>query len=94
MVLRMYSVYDKKSQVYHPGQYCHNDPHALRFFSMQFENKDSVMGKYPEDFDIYRVGEFDDSTGLVKSCTPEYIINVYALLNASNGRKMENGKEQ
>lgn len=87
MKLKIYSVYDKKSMVYHPGQYCHNDGHAMRFFAMQFQNPDTVMGKYPEDFDIYRIGEFDDATGLLSSDqNVEFVVNVKALLDAERNR--------
>jgi len=62
MILRMYSVYDIKSKIYHPPQYCHNTGHATRMFTSQFQKAGSVMHDFPNDFQIFEVGSYDDQT--------------------------------
>ena len=70
MILNMYSVFDVKSKIYHPPQFCHNQEHALRYFSMQFKDTNSVMAQYPEDFQIFHVGQYDDSTAEIQPMFP------------------------
>ena len=83
MILRMYSVYDIKSKIYHPPQFCHNTGHALRYFAMQFKETNSVMAQYPADFQIFEVGAYDDSTAEIQALqNPTHVANVDELLEA------------
>lgn len=66
-VLKMFCIYDRKSKIHHPPNYCHNTPHAMRVFKSIFAQKDSVFHTYPEDFQIFEIGQWDDATGLVTS---------------------------
>ena len=42
---------------------------------------DSDLKQFPSSFDLYKVGEFDDTTGLIRTNDPEFIINVLTLKN-------------
>lgn len=66
MILRMYSVYDIKSKIYHPPQFCHNAGHALRMFQSQFSKSGSLMNEFPQDFQIFELGAYDDSNGSIE----------------------------
>lgn len=46
---------------------------ALRGFSDEANRKDSEIGKHPEDYDLYKLGEFDTDTGLFDCGVPEQI---------------------
>lgn len=74
MVVKMYSLLDGKGKVYSKPFYANNDGEALRSFAEAVNNKDLVCGKYPEDFSLFRVGEWDDNTGML---SPADIIPVY-----------------
>lgn len=66
MILKLYSIKDTKIGGYYPPQAYYNKLHALRSFSSEvFANKQTTFGKFPADFEIFEVGEFDDSSGLL-----------------------------
>lgn len=68
MKLQCYSIYDIKAEIYHVPSYCHNDAHARRMYMSEIGKSQSVFHQFPEDFRIFKVGSFDDSTGML---TPE-----------------------
>lgn len=61
--LNVYSVFDKKAKCY-DALYCFScDADAVRFFDMLIFSRESKLCKYPEDFDLFRIGYFDPSSG-------------------------------
>lgn len=44
-----------------------NDASALRNFSYGVNKADNVMGFAPGDFQLYKIGSFDDETGKIVS---------------------------
>lgn len=61
MKLKLYSVFDSKI-----GVYCHpmcllSTGEALRAFGEIFNDPASKFNKYPADFTLFEIGEFDDS---------------------------------
>ena len=71
MIIRVYSLYDKKTCVYGRPFFAHNDGHALRLMGDEVANADSVIGKHADDFSLHWIGEFDDGLGVVVGVTPE-----------------------
>jgi len=58
MIIQLYSVYDKVAAIFHKPFSEINDATAIRAFENSLkENPDTV------DFELYSVGEFDDSNG-------------------------------
>jgi len=43
---------------------------ALRSFTDEVNNKDSELGRHPEDYDLFQCGTFDSDTGLFDCGTP------------------------
>lgn len=81
MLIRMYSIYDKKVNVYQPPLFCHNAGDALRTCHMHFSNPETKVNKYPEDFDVYDIGEYDDQTGQLKPHTnPQFLSTAVDIL--------------
>lgn len=67
MILRLYSLYDEKTEIFHPPYFCHNAGHAVRTFSELFSRPGTTVNRHPGDFTLYETGEFDDSTGKIES---------------------------
>lgn len=61
----LYSVYDKKAQYFAPPFAARNNGEALRMFQMLVNDKNTTPGKYPEDYNLAILGEFDDVSGKV-----------------------------
>ena len=65
MIMRIYSVYDLKAEVYQMPFYAHNRGHAMRMIQDVVRNKDSMLAKHPGDFRLLEVGEYNDSNGRI-----------------------------
>lgn len=62
MKQKIYSIYDQCAKAYNSPFYMHNDAMAIRALQANVNNPDSNINKNPEDFILYVLGEFDDST--------------------------------
>lgn len=61
----VYSVHDLKSGYGHP-HLANNNPDAIRQFTMAIQNDpNSLYKKFPADFVLVKIGEFDPSTGAI-----------------------------
>ena len=63
MLLEVFSVYDTASRVHTPYMSPNFDVFLREVLFRIFENGKSSLAKYPEQFQIFRVAKFDDSTG-------------------------------
>lgn len=66
----IYSIYDKVAGVYAQPFLSQNDATAQRQFNYQMQNSAMVAG----DCALYKIGEFDISTGQILPCV-EFICN-------------------
>jgi len=68
--LKMFSPFDSKLQVWmNPMFYLHTGQ-AERMWTDLVNDGQSLPSKHPEDFVLYQVGEFDDTTGMINSIHP------------------------
>lgn len=80
MVHKAFSIRDSKGEVFNPPFYKHTHGEAERDFTSLVRDEKSMVSKYPEDFDLYHVGTYDDQTGVFKSLeTPLHIIKAVNL---------------
>ena len=68
MKVKLYAVLDSASGVYDGPVPANADGVALRNFTNMARSDNNAVGKNPECFSIWRVGEWNDATGEV---TPE-----------------------
>lgn len=61
MILKIYSVYDSKAEAFASPMYFQTKGQAIRSFTEAANDKSHPIGKYPEDFTIFELGEFNDS---------------------------------
>lgn len=75
MTLKVYSIRDQKGENYNSPFYKQTHGEAERDFRTVVNDDKSMLYKYPEDYDLYYLGEFDTSSGLMKPVdTPLHII--------------------
>lgn len=80
----LYSIYDKKSGVMSPLFCAENDFIARRAFFRSAGSGDLAV--FPEDFDLYKVGEFNLHSGAVEGITPcEFVCSAIEFVNRSDG---------
>lgn len=74
MELQMYTIRDSKAGTYSQPFYAHNKPVAERHLHRMVKDPNSMVCQFPEDYDLYELGTYDDSTGLVKTLdTPKHL---------------------
>lgn len=85
----VYSLYDVKAKKFGPLQMFDSDESAIRSFVILLKSgRDSIICEFPDDFVLYRVGNFDDSTGSIQSePSPVSIINGFNLVQIVNTTK-------
>lgn len=67
MYQRMYTIYDKKAAAYMAPFFFRTNAEAIRAVQQNAASQQSNLSKYPEDFQLVLVGEWDDLTGVVKA---------------------------
>ena len=82
MKLKVYSIYDVKTEVYNQPFFMHRDAQATRSVVDLVSDPQSSVSKHPEDYILYRLGEFDDNTGVYDPVTPPcFVMQLSALAN-------------
>ena len=59
----MFSVFDNATQVYCPPFIAATVSSALRDFAFAANDASTNIGKYPTDYTLFSVGEYDDQSG-------------------------------
>lgn len=64
-MLRVYTLFDSKTEAYIPPFYAKAKGDAIRQITQVVNDKNSKQdfAKYPEDFTLFEIGVFDDSIG-------------------------------
>lgn len=67
IISTLISVYDRAAECYGPVNNVSNEGVAIRGFMDAINNpvQPTDLSNHPEDFDLYAVGEFDATTGIV-----------------------------
>lgn len=65
MILKIFSVYDSKSEAYIPPFYALTAGQAIRSFTDTVNEANHAFNKHPADFTLFLIGEFDDAHGAV-----------------------------
>lgn len=81
MKIGIYSVRDNKADAFMQPLFVNAEGLARRSFGEAVNDPKSVFGKYPGDFDLYKLGAFDDEKGeLIPLDKPVNLVNGVALV--------------
>lgn len=64
----IFSVYDKKAEYFLQPMFARNAAQMLRDLSDVVANRDSLLGKHPEDYAVYQLAQFDEISGAIFEC--------------------------
>lgn len=71
MIVKMYSVYDSKAEAFLPPFFMLSRGSAIRDFSDAVNDASHVFFKHREDYTLFELGSFDDSSAaFALSLTP------------------------
>lgn len=62
---RVYCVFDQAARAYLPPFILHSDDLAARVFGDAVNESGHQFNKHPEDYSLYRIGDYDDSVALL-----------------------------
>jgi len=79
MIMRAYSIFDSKAQAFLPPFFMLNDAVALRIFEECANDISHQFSKFPEDYVLYRVGDFHDDSGSFVPVDPVVLGRAIAL---------------
>lgn len=67
MIKFAYCIVDRKAGLYNNPVFYLRDGQAVRDFQTLCSDKQTMIGRYPEDFALYCVGSFNDELGKFES---------------------------
>ena len=67
MIQKIYTVYDSKLEAYMQPFFMQSKGQAVRAFTDSVNDPSTQFNKHPEDFTLFELGEYDDSTGKVSN---------------------------
>lgn len=65
MKIKVFSIYDCKSQCYSRPFFSQAVGSAIRAFEDAVNQKGSDISRHPEDFTLFEIAEFDDATAVI-----------------------------
>lgn len=60
---KVFTVYDSKAQVYMQPIFMRSEGEATRAFETSIMSVDHTFAKYPADYTMFCIGEYDDDNG-------------------------------
>lgn len=76
MISKIYAIYDSKLEAYMQPFFMQSKGQAVRAFTDTVNDDKTQFWKHPEDFTLFELGEYDDSTGKVSSYTTNISLGV------------------
>lgn len=74
MEFELFVIYDAAKNIYSAPMAQYNDADAMRAFAHECMKADSVWNSHPQDFVMYKVGIYNESTGEISAFSkPERI---------------------
>jgi hypothetical protein len=88
MKLNAYAIFDSAAGVYMRPFFAQANGLATRMFSDLACDAEHDVGKHPEDYSVYIIGEYDDQTGELKPVQKECLATAEELVSLSRNTKL------
>lgn len=82
-MIKVFSILDAKAQVFSNPWYAPTVAYAIRSFEALANDPGTLIGKHPEDFSLYQLGDFDDGFGKFADEEPRQIATALSLVKAN-----------
>jgi len=80
MELKAFSIRDSKAEVFNTPFFQKTHGEAERSFRELVTDQKSMVSKYPEDYDLYYLGTYNDQNGLISPLdTPQHVIKAISV---------------
>lgn len=74
--MNVYSIYDKKVAAYGQPFFAANDGAAIRMVTLASQDRNSLLGTFPADYQLEKIGSWDESQGLLSGSKPGVVAQV------------------
>lgn len=75
MKQNVYTIKDAKSGTFATPFFSINDATATRSFQQAANDQNTTINQFPEDYALYKLGEFNDESAEFISHLPEFVAN-------------------
>ncbi len=65
MTSKICAIWDSKAEAYSQPMFFQSEGQAVRSFGDESNRNDSNIGKHPEDYTLFLLGEWDERTGKI-----------------------------
>lgn len=90
MILHAYAIFDSAIGAYNSPFFMQTDGMAIRAFSDNVNSPDSALSKHPDQFILYRLGDYDDQTGMfTQDQAPKSLGNGAQFFNPKDATELE-----
>lgn len=90
MRLNAYALLDTKASFFGPPFFCQSHGEAIRVCIDAASDMRATIARYPSDFILHHIGEYDNSTGVMTPCLPDSIGVVAAMLPRQDSLPLHN----
>lgn len=80
MMLQAFSVFDKAVNAFMPPFFARSTGEAMRSFEELANDATTNVSKHPSDFVLFRIGEFNDSSGIFDVAEPTRLVGAYEVV--------------
>ena len=87
MEAKIFAVRDTKSDGFARPSFFISDEAAIRAFSTAVDGGDENMTRFPDDFTLYRLGVYDDESGIITGSDPDRVLTGLEALSISRRRQ-------
>lgn len=70
MKMSIFTIYDSATEAYMRPFFAQSPGQALRMFIDDVQEEGTPCNKHPEDYALFEIGIFDDSTSEIINCKP------------------------
>jgi len=90
MKLQVYSVRDTKSEIFNVPFYGNTHGEAERSFITVANDPKSNIYAFPEDYDLWHLGQYDQQTGILAPLpTPVHMLKALAVVKKDTAQKQD-----
>lgn len=81
------AILDQATDTYGRPFVARTDAEAVRTIKMEVNRSEpgNMLNTHAQDYSLFKVGTWDDDTGIITGFPPEKIVNCAALLNTEKG---------
>lgn len=75
MITNLFTIYDNKAAIYNTPFSQNNNAEAMRTFADMANDEKTTISKHPDDYDLYKIGEWNSNNGEVVGTDKTHLAN-------------------